>query len=195
MRTAEQIEAEIDRIRTRMDATLEELEFRLTPRELIRDGVGSLSRIDLGKYALMLASLLRRYPMPAALAAVSFAGLVVVAGRQRANRQRTNRRLSDTAGSTARVTQAIDAARGKLLDSRQSLVQRAGAARARLAGATSSGMQRASDLAGDARRQLRRASGSVRTLARAQPVAAGAVALAIGAAVALCIPSVRRKLY
>jgi hypothetical protein len=178
-----------------MDATLEEIEFRLTPRELFRDGISSLSRIELGKYAVLLASLLRRYPMPSALAGVSVAGLVVLAVRLRANRQRVNRRLSDAAGSTARLTRAIGAAKEKLLDSRQSLAQRAGVARARLAGATSSGMERASDLAGSAGRQLRRAGGSVQTMARAQPVAAGAIALAIGATLAFCIPSVRRRLY
>jgi len=75
MRTPEEIEAEIDRTRDRMDATLTELEFRLTPRELIRDGINSLSGLQasryVGKYAGKMMHLGRRYPKPAAIAGLA----------------------------------------------------------------------------------------------------------------------------
>ena len=54
----------------------------------------------------------------------------------------------------------------------------------KLAGATSSGIERASDIASDARRQLRQASSSAQSMARERPLAVGAAAFAIGAAVA-----------
>ena len=77
MRTAEQIEAEINRVRARLDKTLGELEHRLTPRELIRDGVDTLSRC-----VLRAGDLVRRYPVPAAIAGASVIGIIFVA-RQR----------------------------------------------------------------------------------------------------------------
>jgi len=70
-RTPEEIEGEIDRIRARLDATLDELEHRLTPRELIRNGIGALSGFEASRYAVRLAGLVRRYPIPAAIAGIS----------------------------------------------------------------------------------------------------------------------------
>jgi len=84
----------------------------------------------------------------------------------------------------------------KLLDTRQKIAQSAVAARATLASAASNGKERASGIASNAGKQLRRASDKAQTIVREQPVAAGAVAaLAIGAAAAMCIPSIRRKLH
>jgi|KBSMisStandDraft_5_1062788.scaffolds.fasta_scaffold15654_6 ElaB/YqjD/DUF883 family membrane-anchored ribosome-binding protein len=189
-RTPEEIEGEIDRIRARLDATLDELEHRLTPRELIRNGIGALSGFEASRYAVRLAGLVRRYPIPAAIAGISVAVFLIVAG------QRRRSRLSDTAGSKPRIPQVRETAMEKLLDTRQKIAQSAVAARATLASAASNGKERASGIASNAGKQLRRASDKAQTIVREQPVAAGAVAaLAIGAAAAMCIPSIRRKLH
>lgn len=186
MRKPEEIEAELDRIRAKMDATLDEIEHRLTPRELIRDGIDSLAGFDASRYVVGLASLARRYPIPAALAGTGLAGLLV-AGRRRLGTQ-----LPDDGKFAGRISQAAETSGEKLLD-RKTISETAGAARAKLAGAMSSGMNRASDIAGSARQQLRRASSGVQTMARDQPVAVGAIVLAIAVAVAASIPSIRRK--
>ena len=189
-RTPEEIEGEIDRIRARLDATLDELEHRLTPRELIRNGIGALSGLEASRYVVRFAGLVRRYPIPAAIAGISVAVFLIAAG------QRRRSRLADTAGSRPRIPQARVTAMDKLLDTRQKIAQSAVAARATLASAASNGKERASGMASTASKQLRRASDKAQTLAREQPVAAGAVAaLAIGAAAAMCIPSIRRKLH
>src|SRR3954467_4701616 len=113
MRTPEEIEAEIDRIRDRMDATLTDLEFRLTPRELVRDGINSLSGLQgsryVGRHVGKLMPLGRRYPKPAAIAGASLAGLLL-AGR----RYKTHD--SDDDKSAARLSQAMDAARETMQD-------------------------------------------------------------------------------
>jgi ElaB/YqjD/DUF883 family membrane-anchored ribosome-binding protein len=188
-RTAEDIEAEINHVRARMDATLEEIEHRLTPRELIREGMNSLSRIEASRYVFQLADLVRRYPVPAVVAGISLAGLLVA--RQRYSGSRS----PDDAASAGRLSRAIDAAKETLRDTKETISETAGTARAKLAGATSSGIERASDIASDARRQLRQASSSAQSMARERPLAVGAAALAIGAAVAFCIPYIRRKWY
>jgi len=70
MRTAEQIEAEINCIRTQLDNTLGELKHRLTPRELIRDRIDTLSRNEGGRYVLRA---------PAAIAGASVIGIIFAA--------------------------------------------------------------------------------------------------------------------
>jgi ElaB/YqjD/DUF883 family membrane-anchored ribosome-binding protein len=188
LRKPEEIEADLDRVRARMDATLDELERRLTPRELIRDGIDAVARIEASRYLVRVAGLARHYPIPAALAGVGLAGLIV------AGRRRSAQRLPDDGKSAGRVSQAMETAREKLLDTQQTISGSAGAARAKLAGATSRGMERASDLAGSARKQLRRVGSGVQTMARERPVTAGALGLAIGVALAASIPYIRRKL-
>jgi len=188
-RTPEQVEAEIDRIRARLDATLSEVEHRLTPRELLRDGIGALSGLEATSYVVKLAGIARRYPVPAAIALITLAALAFAGGHRR------RVRLSDTVGSRPRVPQARITSADKLLDARQKIADAASTARTKLSGAASSSVERAGALASSAGRQLRRASDRAQVMARSEPVATGAIALAVGAAVALCIPAVRRKLH
>ena len=188
MRKPEEIEAEHDRIRARMDATLEEIEHRLTPRELMRDGIDSLAGFDASRYVVGLASLAQRYPIPVALAGTGLAGLFV------AGRRRSPPRLPEEGKSAGRMLQVLETAKEKLLETKQAISGPAGTARAKLSRATSSGIDRASDIAGRARKQLGRASSGVQTMARDRPVAAGAIGLAIVVAVAASVPYIRRKL-
>ncbi len=189
MRTAAQIEAEINRIRARLDNTLGELEHRLSPRELIRDGVDTLSRHEAGRYVLRAGDLVRRHPVPAAIAGAGVIGVLIAA------RQQVKSRYSYSTRSTARLSHALDGARGKLLDTRRLLSRSAGTARDKLAGATVSTMATASDFAGAAGKQLRQASTSMQSIARRRPVAVSAIALALGAAIGLGIPAWRRRNY
>jgi hypothetical protein len=82
MRTVAQIDADINRARARLDNTLGELEHRLRPGELIRDGVNMLSRYEPSRYVLKAGYLVRRYPVPAAVAFASVIG-IIFAARQR----------------------------------------------------------------------------------------------------------------
>jgi len=188
MRKPEEIEADLDRLRAKMDATLDEIEYRLTPRQLLRDGIDSVARIDASRYIVGLASLTRNHPLPAALAGAGLAGLI--AARRRARPQ-----LTDERESPGRISNIVDTAIGKLLGAKQGLSDTAGTARTKLAGATSRGMDRASDIAGSARDQLRRATSGVQTMARDRPLTAGAISVAVAIAVAASIPYLRRKLH
>lgn len=194
MRTPEQIEAEIDRIRQRMDSTLSELEDRMTPRQLMRDGIDSISGRDVSQYVFKLAGLARRYPMPAAIAGASLAGLFLAGRRHYKSRFADNTLLRADDRSSARLSSAVDSAIEKLKDTRQTLSQTAGAARAKLSGATSSAMERASDIAGSAGKTLRRAGANAQTIARERPLIVGALALALVAGIAMSVPSVRHKI-
>ena len=188
MRRPEEIEADLDRLREKMDATLDEIEYRLTPRQLLRDGIDSMARIDATKYIVGLAGLTRSHPLPTALAGASLAGLI-------AARRRLRPQPPVDAKSTGFFSSWLDVAMEKLLGTRQAISESAGSARTKLASATSRGAERASDIAGSARDQLRRAGSGVQTLARERPLTAGAVGLAIAIAVAASIPYLRRKLH
>jgi hypothetical protein len=192
-----------------MDSTLSELEDRLTPRELMRDGIDSLSGLEASQYVFKLAGLARRYPMPAAVAGASLAGLFLAGRRQYKNRFSDRETVADSDRSSARLSKVLESAKEKLQDTRQTLTQSAGAARDKLSGATSGAMGRASEFAGragefagragefagSAGKQLRRAGAGAQTIARERPVAVGALALALAAGIAMSIPSVRRKIY
>ena len=194
MRTPEEIEAEIDRIRSKMDSTLSELGDRMTPRQLMRDGINSISGREASRYVSKLVGLARRYPMPAALAGASLAGLFLAGRRHYKSRFADNMLLRADDRSGTRLSSAVDSAIEKLKDTRQTLSQSAGAARAKLSGATSSAMERASDIAGSAGKTLRRAGANAQTIARDRPVIVGALALALVAGIALSFPSVRRRI-
>ena len=188
MRKPEEIEADLDHLRAKMDATLDEIEYRLTPRQLLRDGLDSVARIDASRYIVGLASLTRNYPLPAALAGAGLAGLF-------AARRWVRPSLPGNRTSPARISNVMDTAIGKLLGTKQALSDKAGTARTKLAGATSRGMERASDIAGNARDQLRRAGSGVQTIARDRPLTAGAVGIVVAIAIAASIPYLRRKLH
>ena len=107
-RTAEQIAADIDDVRDRMDATLEELEHRLNVRRMVRDGLAELGKTEAVRVAsaaaLRASRTAREHPMPAALAGAGLLGLVAwgIHAGTHARRDRRSRRD---------VTRAVEAAR------------------------------------------------------------------------------------
>lgn len=72
-RTSRQIEADIDHIRRDMDRTLDALEKRLSPRELIRETVDSVGRLQTGRYIVGAVGVAKRHPVGTAAATVGVA--------------------------------------------------------------------------------------------------------------------------
>lgn len=72
-RTSRQIEADIDQIRHNMDTTLDALEKRLSPRELVRETVESVGRLQTGRYLAGAVGIARRHPVGTAVATVGTA--------------------------------------------------------------------------------------------------------------------------
>ena len=177
-----------------MDSTLSQLEDRMKPRQLMRDGMDFISSREATQYVLKLAGLARRYPMPVAIAGASLAGFFLAGRMHHKSRFAGNTLLRDDDRSNTRLSSAVDSAIEKLKDTRQTLSKTAGAARATLSGATSSAIGRASGIAGSAGRTLRRAGENAQTIARDRPVIVGALALALAAGIALSFPSVRRRI-
>ena len=72
-RTSRQIEADIDDIRRDMDLTLDALEKRLSPLELVREAVDSVGRLQTGRYIAGAVGVARRHPVGTAVATVGVA--------------------------------------------------------------------------------------------------------------------------
>jgi hypothetical protein len=103
--------------------------------------------------------------------------------------------VEEDAASASRLSRAIDAAKGTLRDTSDTISETAGSARAKFSRATAGGMERASGVATRARKQMYRAGKRAQGIASERPLAVGAAALAIGAAVAVCVPYMRKKTY
>lgn len=84
-RTSRQIEADIDAVRRDMDRTLDALEKRLSPRELIRETVDSVGRLQTGRYLAGAVGVARRHPVGTAVttAGVALALSLMYAWRSR----------------------------------------------------------------------------------------------------------------
>ena len=194
MRTAQQVETEIDRIRSRMDSTLSELGDRMKPRALMRDGINYLSGFDASRYVVKWAGIARRNPTPAAIAGAILLGLFL-ARRHYTNRFANNILSRDDDLSDSRLLRALESVKETLRELRQTLAQTTGAAQTKLSGPTSRALERASDIAGSAGKTLRRVGANAQTIARDRPIIVGALALALAAGIAMSMLSVRRRVY
>jgi hypothetical protein len=72
-RTSRQIEADIGQVRRNMDMTLDALEKRLSPRELLRETVDSVGRLQTGRYLAGAVGVARRHPVGTAIATAGVA--------------------------------------------------------------------------------------------------------------------------
>lgn len=163
----EQILAEIDRTRGEMDRTLSAIEQRLTPGQLMDQGLDYLRNSGANEFVENLGGAAKQNPLPVALTAIGLTWLMAL-GRQPAQGD----------GSS---TSASGIRRGM-----HDMRDKAGGM-----------MQSASDKAGDvtqtAREQWERARGGVDYLVNEQPLALGAIGLAIGAILGAAAPRTRAE--
>lgn len=180
-RNTEQIEADINDVRERMDATLDELEHRLDVRRMLRDGLAELGNTEVVRYAASAASragrTAREHPVPAALAGAGLLGLVAWGLRSGFHSRGERKALRN-------VSHAVDSARERLSTARKSLLDSAGGTGKRLRDAGSSTWH-----------QLEDAGSEARSMARRHPVATSAIGVALVALAALvATPAVRDRL-
>ena len=179
-RTPEQLEADNNEVRSRMDSTLDELEQRLDVREVLRAGLDRLRDTETVRYATAAAitagRAARDHPVPAALAGVGLLGLLAWGLRSRSHRGYRSRSYD--------ANTAIGSAKAHLTNARRMLSETSGDAGHRIA-----------DAGGRAWHQMEDAGRSARSTVREHPMAASAIGLAIIAlAAAAAIPSVRNKI-
>jgi hypothetical protein len=154
----EQILAEIDRTRGEMDRTLSAIEQRLTPGQLMDQGLDYLRDSGANEFVQNLGGAAKQNPMPVALTAIGLAWLMTL-GRQPAQGD-------GSSNSASGIRRGMHDMRDK----------------------ASGMMQSASDLTDSAKEQWQRTRGGVDYLVNEQPLALGAIGLAIGAILGAAAP-------
>jgi hypothetical protein len=121
-RRPEEILAEIHRTRDEMDHTLQAIEHRLTPGQLVDQGLEYLKKSGAREYVNNLSGSLKTHPLPATLTGIGIAWPIAVGNKQPAppssydpgpgigDRMQSAKERASQLGSSAR--QQLDRARG-----------------------------------------------------------------------------------
>ena len=121
-RRPEEILAEIHRTRDEMDHTLQAIEHRLTPGQLVDQGLEYLKKSGAHEYVHNLSGSLKTHPLPATLTGIGIAWLMAVGNKPPAqpssygtgpgigDRMQSAKERASQLGSSAR--QQLDRARG-----------------------------------------------------------------------------------
>jgi ElaB/YqjD/DUF883 family membrane-anchored ribosome-binding protein len=194
-----QIMAEINRTRADMDHTLSAIEQRLTPGQLVDQGLDYLKHSGAREYAANLGSSVKTNPLPVTLAAIGVAWMMATS-----NRQPLASDTSSGAGMGERMQSAKDSLSSGMQSTKDSLTSGMQSTKDSLTSGVqsarqtlSSGMQsardRASQLSDSAGRQVDRARDNWDHVLRENPLVLGAVGLAIGALAAALAPRTRTE--
>lgn len=175
----DEILAEIDRTRDEMDRTLSAIEHRLTPGQLVDQGLDYLRHSGAAEFAQNLGGTAKQNPLPIALTAIGI-GWLMALGRQPAQ---------PSYGSSTSTSGLRDKASGAMQSASDSLTS----AKERVSGTMSSMRGHAGQMTESARYQWDRARGSVDYLVREQPLALGAIGLAVGAILAAMAPRTQKE--
>lgn len=170
---------EIDVTRSEVDQTLDALQAKLSPGQLL-DRAVEFMRENGGELASNLGRSVKQNPLPVILTGV---GLLWMMSTSRASAHPTGRRSGDGLAATghraARArSDAMRDARGRMADVTESASNTASS----VAGKVSSGIASAAD-------RGRHLSASFSELMHEQPVIVGAVALALGVLLGYTLPS------
>ncbi len=197
------LEAEADRARTHMEQTLDELERRLSPGQLL-DQALRMVRDNGGGFGRNLGVQVRNNPVPVLLTGVGVSWLMMASDRPPQHVERTGdttHHAADKARSAAGTARGVA---GDMAEAGRSAGRRAsdtaGAVRdsagrvAAGAGSALSGIAgRSRDTAHGLQDVYRRGSSQFDYLRREQPLVLGALAVAAGAAIGALLPRTRRE--
>lgn len=177
-RHPDEILAEIERTREQMDRTLGTIEQRLTPGQLLDQGMQALKDSGAADYARNLRGSIRTHPLPVALVGVGLAWLMAA--------DRMDRRAAppsyDRGPESSRMGGMKEAAQEKLQGMKESL----GSGRRKLDDTARMARERAA-------RMGTRMRGSYERVVNEQPLALGAIGLALGALMAASLPRTRKE--
>jgi ElaB/YqjD/DUF883 family membrane-anchored ribosome-binding protein len=194
------IMAEINRTRAEMDETLNAIEQRLTPGQLVDQGLDYLKNSGAREYAANLAGSVKTHPLPATLAGIGIAWLMAVGNKPAQPGSDANdsagvgermQSVKDSAGGT--VQSAKEKLGGGMQSTKESLGSGVESAKESLGSGMQSAKERASQLGDSARQQLGRARENWDYMLREHPLVLGAVGLAIGAVAAAMAPRTRKE--
>ena len=186
----DEILAEIDRTRDEMDRTLSAIEHRLTPGQLVDQGLDYLRHSGATEFVQNLGGTAKQNPLPIALTAIGI-GWLMALGREPA--QPSYGSSTSTAGLRDKASGAMQSASDSLSSARDRVSGSMSSMRGRASESMSSMRDRAGQVTESARYQWDCARGSVDSLVREQPLALGAIGLAVGAILAAMAPRTQKE--
>jgi ElaB/YqjD/DUF883 family membrane-anchored ribosome-binding protein len=195
-RRPEDILAEIEQTRHEMDSTLTAIEHRLTPGQLVDQGLDYLRNSGANEFVQNLGGQVKYNPLPVALVGLGVAWLMA-SSKNPPPRHGSDSYTSSLSGGTGemrdKASGMMSSAKSRVSDGTQAVGDRVRQARDSLSSASQSARQRIGDLSDSARHQMDRARGGIDYMMREQPLALGAVGLAIGAVLAAMAPRTRKE--
>lgn len=174
----EQLEREVDQARARLDRTASELSDRLSPGELI-DQVLSMTREHGGDFGRNLGTQIKNNPMPLLLTSVGISWMMMSGKNPPAHRYDTHNTGSD---KVDKIKEAFSGAAAKSHDKAEAVSERVHNATSHIKGS-------AHNASADMKASAQSARECISDFYREQPLLAGSLGVAIGAALAALIPS------
>jgi hypothetical protein len=199
-RTPAEIEAEIFRTRAEMDATLGAIEGRLTAGALFDQSVDYLRHSGANEFVSNLGTSVRQNPLSIVLVGVGLTWLML-SGRKPAASLRAASEVerygfegaAESPGVRERAGDALDRVSEAAGSARECAAQTVQTAAEKLSDATGTVRDRARQAIERGRRQAQRARRGYDYMLREQPLALGAIGLAVGAVIAAAMPRTRQE--
>jgi ElaB/YqjD/DUF883 family membrane-anchored ribosome-binding protein len=208
-RRMEQLEAEIAHTRADMDATLNAIEDRFTTGQLIDQGLDYLRHSSAQEFVSNLGSSVKQNPLPVTLVGLGLAWLMM-AGNTARRRDLEDEVFGPTYGTgeshglRERASEAMHRVSEAGGSAMESMSETASSARETVSHAAESARQRAAQMRASVRHQVERARGGVQHqverarggyeyVVHQQPLALGAIGLAVGAVIAASLPRTRQE--
>jgi len=212
----ETLEREINQTRSNMSQTLDALERKLSPGQLLDQCVNAFGKNG-AELAQNFGNSVKQNPVPVALTAIGIMWMIFSSGRSQSVRtyDRRNDDLSDldtgytsgrgtgyssesaTGYSSDRDTSYTSQAMDKLKGTADTIKAKATAARGKLMGSKDTMMDTVSDASSRAavaaEDQVRRARQGFNTLLEEQPLVLGALGIALGAAIGALLPATEHE--
>jgi ElaB/YqjD/DUF883 family membrane-anchored ribosome-binding protein len=196
----EQIENEIEHTRAEVSATIDAIQSKLTPGQLMDQTMGYLRTSLPADFGSNLSRSIRDNPLPVALLGIGLAWLMM--GGQPGRRGTTQYAqdfddgLEDTEAGSG-IAERAGAAGERMKAHASQLSGRAREAadsvREKIGASTESARARLNELGSRSRERYERARGSVSHAIEEQPLVLGAVGLAVGAVLGASLPRTRQE--
>jgi hypothetical protein len=203
-RSSAQIQADIQRTRVDLDRTLTLLERRLEPRRLVDQSFDYLRNNGAREYLSNLGQAAKEQPLPLALVGVGLAWMMMTNGRAHGRSDVGHNLGASLADAGSRVEDSVDALRNRAND----LGGKVSGAASQLASQTRDAAQRTSQTLSEAadatraraaqvseatRQGAQKVRASYEHLVNEEPLALGAIGLALGAVLAAAAPRTRQE--
>jgi hypothetical protein len=179
-RRPEEIQAQIARTRGDMDATLTAIQQRLTPGQLMDQGLDYLRHSGGREFVSNLGGSVRNNPIPVALMGIGMAWLMASGNRRPAYLE--PQAESSGPGMMQRASEGVSSAKDRLSQAGHSTRERVG----QIGQGARNQMERM-------RQQAERVRTGYDSMVREQPMVLGAIGFAIGALMAAGLPRTRQE--